>query len=116
MLEYGLGFNELTKEAGDMRAKTVNVISRGQSEIIERMLQSGAGLTRSDALSVLEAEKEAIYAILADGAAVTTGLFNAFPSAQGVFTGADTTVLTRNGAASRYACARQTGCGISRSG
>jgi hypothetical protein len=53
------------------------------------MMQSGAGLTRSDVLSVLEAEKEAIYATLADGEAVTTDLFNAFPSVQGVFTGAD---------------------------
>ncbi|MDR2792373.1 MAG: DUF4469 domain-containing protein [Treponema sp.] len=89
MLEYSLELNELTKEPDDMRAKTVNVISRNQSEIIDRMMQSGAGLTRSDVLSVLEAEKEAIYAALADGEAVTTDLFNAFPSVQGVFTGAN---------------------------
>ncbi|MDR2784180.1 MAG: hypothetical protein LBB48_10175, partial [Treponema sp.] len=89
MLEYSLELNELTKEPDDMRAKTVNVISRSQSDIIERMLQSGAGLTRSDVLSVLEAEKEAVYATLADGEAVTTDLFNAFPSVQGVFSGAD---------------------------
>jgi hypothetical protein len=38
---------------------------------------------------VLEAEKGVIYDLLAEGGAVTTDLFNAFPSIQGVFTGAE---------------------------
>ncbi|MDR2633161.1 MAG: DUF4469 domain-containing protein [Treponema sp.] len=89
MLEYSLEFNELTSHPDDMRAKTVNVVSRNQEAVIDRILQIGAGLTRSDVLSVLEAEKQVIYAMLADGEAVTTDLFNASPGIQGVFTGAD---------------------------
>ncbi|MDR1073917.1 MAG: DUF4469 domain-containing protein [Treponema sp.] len=57
--------------------------------VIDRILQTGAGLTRNDVLSVLEAEKQVIYAMLADGEAVTTDLFNAYPSVQGVFSGAE---------------------------
>ncbi|MDR2194816.1 MAG: DUF4469 domain-containing protein [Treponema sp.] len=72
-----------------MRTKTVNVISRNQSAIIDRILKIGAGLTRSDVLSVLEAEKQVIADILAEGEAVTTDLFNAILTIQGVFTGAD---------------------------
>ncbi|MDR1219793.1 MAG: DUF4469 domain-containing protein [Treponema sp.] len=89
MLEYSLELNELTANPDDMRAKTVNVVSRNQSAVIDRILQTGAGLTRSDVLSVLEAEKQVIYAMLADGEAVTTDLFNASPGIQGVFTGAE---------------------------
>jgi hypothetical protein len=89
MLEYSLELNELTTNLDDMRAKTMNVVSRNQSAVIDRILQAGAGLTRSDVLSVLEAEKQVIYAMLADGEAVTTDLFNASPGIQGVFTGAE---------------------------
>jgi hypothetical protein len=89
MLEYCLESNELTANPNDRRAKTVNVVSRSQEAVIDRILQIGAGLTRSDVLSVLEAEKQVISAMLADGEAVTTDLFNAFPGIQGVFTGAE---------------------------
>jgi hypothetical protein len=52
-------------------------------------MRSGAGLTRSDIVSVLEAEKAVIYDLLSEGGAVTTDLFNVFPSIQGVFSGAE---------------------------
>ncbi|MDR0643464.1 MAG: DUF4469 domain-containing protein [Treponema sp.] len=91
MLEYCLEINELTSEPDDMRAQAVNVISHNQTVIIDRILKIGAGLTRSDVLSVLEAEKQVICEMLAEGGAVTTDLFNAFPSIQGVFSGVEDT-------------------------
>jgi hypothetical protein len=90
MLDYFLELNLLTNDnPDDMSAHTANVISHNQTDIIDRILKTGAGLTRSDVISVLEAEKEVIYDLLAEGGAVTTELFNAFPSIQGVFTGAE---------------------------
>jgi hypothetical protein len=78
MREYSLELNELTTNPDDMRVKTVNVISRNQSAIIDRLLKTRAGLTHSDVLSVLEAEKQVIADMLAESKAVITGLFNAF--------------------------------------
>ena len=90
MLEYTLEENHLTEaDAGDYRAQVVNVTSYTSSEIVERIMKIGAGLTRSDIASVLEAEKQVIADIIADGGAVHFDLFNAFPSIQGVFTSPD---------------------------
>ncbi|MDR0374296.1 MAG: DUF4469 domain-containing protein [Treponema sp.] len=85
MLEYTLEDNELTEKPGDLRAQVVNVASHTQNDIIDRMLKSGAGLTRSDIVSVFEAEKRSVMDIIAEGGAVNTDLFNAFPSISGVF-------------------------------
>ncbi|MHB9292621.1 hypothetical protein Holit_01722 [Hollandina sp. SP2] len=85
MLEYTLEDNELTEKPGDFRAQVINVISHTQNDIVDRVLKIGAGLTRSDVLSVLEAEKQVIGDIIAEGGAVNTELFNAFPSISGVF-------------------------------
>ncbi|MDR0643618.1 MAG: DUF4469 domain-containing protein, partial [Treponema sp.] len=89
MLEYYLELNELTDKPDDMRAQTVNVVSINQDEIARRILKSGAGLTSSDIASVLEAAVQVVRDALESGEAVTTRLFNAFPSIQGVFTGAE---------------------------
>ncbi|MDR0645398.1 MAG: DUF4469 domain-containing protein [Treponema sp.] len=89
MLEYTLEDNELTDKPGDLRAQVVNVVSYTQNDIIDRILKTGAGLTRSDVISVLEAEKEVVSDIIADGGAVNTELFNAFPSISGVFDSPD---------------------------
>lgn len=88
-LDYSLILNKLTTKPNDMRAQTEHVVSHNQEAIIDRIMQIGAGLTRSDILSVLEAQKQVIADILAEGGAVTTDLFNASPSIQGVFDGAD---------------------------
>jgi hypothetical protein len=85
MLEYTLEDNELTDKAGDLRAQVVNVSSQTQNDIVDRIMKIGAGLTRSDVVSVIEAEKQVITGIIADGGAVNTELFNAFPSISGVF-------------------------------
>ncbi|MHB9294965.1 hypothetical protein PilKf_00697 [Pillotina sp. SPG140] len=91
MLEYTLEYNELTEEPGDLRARVVNVRSYTEQELIDKILQIGAGLTRSDVVSVLEAMKQVTAGILADGGAVHTELFNASPSIQGVFNAPDET-------------------------
>jgi hypothetical protein len=85
MLEYTLEANELTENPSDLRAQVVNVPSATQEDLINRIMEIGAGLTRSDVLSVFEAEKQVIARIIADGGAVNTEIFNAFPSISGVF-------------------------------
>jgi len=85
MLEYTLEPNELTENPDDMRAQVVNVISHTQRDLIDRIMRIGAGLTRSDIASVLEAEKQVVMDIIGEGGAVNTELFNAFPSITGVF-------------------------------
>ena len=85
MLEYTLEENELTDKPDDLRAQVLNVSSYTQNDITDRILNIGAGLTRSDVVSVLEAEKQVITSIIAEGGAVNTELFNAFPSISGVF-------------------------------
>jgi hypothetical protein len=87
MLEYVLEENLLTEAPDDFRAQVVNVKSRTQSDIIDRILHIGAGLTRSDVVSVLEAEKQVVCGMVEEGDAVTTDLFNAFPSMPGVYDG-----------------------------
>jgi hypothetical protein len=57
-----------------MRAKTVNVVSRNQAAVIDRILKTGAGLTRSDVLSVFEAQKQVVCDILAEGESITTDI------------------------------------------
>ena len=85
MLEYVLEVNGLTAAPDDYRAQVVNVASHTQEDIVNRIMQIGAGLTRSDIAAVLEAEKQVVVEIVSEGGAVTTDLFNAFPSIQGVF-------------------------------
>ena len=85
MLEYTLEDNELTEKQGDLRAQVVNVTSYTQNDIVDRIMKIGAGLTRSDISSVVEAEKQVITDIIAEGGAVNTELFHAFPSIAGVF-------------------------------
>ncbi|MDR2481238.1 MAG: hypothetical protein LBD07_02975 [Spirochaetaceae bacterium] len=89
MLEYVLEVNELTAAPDDYRAQVVNVTSHTQEDIVDRIMRIGAGLTRSDIAAVLEAEKQVVTEIIADGGAVNTELFNAFPSIQGVFHSAE---------------------------
>ena len=91
MLDYSLVENLLTAAVNDYMAQTANVRSYTNEEIADRILRSGAGLTKSDILSVLEAYVEIISDIIADGGAVNTPLFNAQPSIAGVFEGAGDT-------------------------
>jgi hypothetical protein len=92
MLDYTLEANDLTANPDDFRAQVTNVRSYTQEDLVNRIMQIGAGLTRSDVAAVLEAEKQVVSEIIADGGAVNTELFNAHPSIQGVFSSPDDTV------------------------
>jgi hypothetical protein len=89
MLEYTLEENRLTDTVGDYRAQVVNVKSYSTSELTEKVMEIGAGLTRSDVASVLEATKQVIGGIIKEGGAINFDLFHAYPSMQGVFTSYD---------------------------
>jgi hypothetical protein len=67
-------------------AKTPRQTGTAGLPIIERIMGIGAGLTRSDVMSVFEAEKQVCAAIIAEGGAINTELWVAHPSIQGVFT------------------------------
>ena len=88
MLDYTLIENLLTPTPDDYMAQTANVRSYTNEEIADRILKTGAGLTKSDILSVLQAQNEVICDIIAEGDAVNTPLFNTQPSISGVFTSA----------------------------
>ena len=85
MLDYTLIENLLTPAPDDYMAQTANVRSYTNDEIADRIMKTGAGLTRSDILSVLQAQNEVICDIIAEGDAVNTPLFNTQPSISGVF-------------------------------
>jgi hypothetical protein len=68
----------LTDNPNDLRTQAVNVSSLNQSDLVHCIMKIGAGLTISDVTS-----------IIADGGAVNTDLFNAFPSISGVFDSLD---------------------------
>ena len=85
MLDYTLIENLLTPAPDDYMAQTTNVRSYTNEEIADRIMKTGAGLTRSDILSVLQAQNEVICDIVAEGDAINTPLFNAQPSISGVF-------------------------------
>lgn len=86
MLEFALGDNPLTPQApNDLKAILQNVRTYGEEEIIKMMMNSGAGLTESDIVSVLRAFEKTLTEIIADGGAIHTPIFRASPSIQGVF-------------------------------
>lgn len=89
MLEYILEVNDLTPAADDFWGRVVNVSSLNQDQIIDKMMSIGAGLTRSDIVSILEAFKQVISETVADGGGVNMELFNAYPSIHGKFTSMD---------------------------
>jgi hypothetical protein len=70
------------------RAQPYNVKSWTEAEIIDRVLDIGAGLTRSDVFSVVEGLKQVIPRIIKEGGTINTGLLNATFSVRGVFTAA----------------------------
>jgi hypothetical protein len=56
MLEYTLEDNELTDKQGDLRTQVINVTSYTQNDIVDRIMNISAGLTRS----VIEAENRSV--------------------------------------------------------
>ncbi|MDR1896687.1 MAG: DUF4469 domain-containing protein [Prevotellaceae bacterium] len=87
MLEYTLGDNPLSEDPDDKKAQVVNVRTYSQDEVIDKILDIGAGLTNSDVVSVLSGLKKVVTVISDEGDAVTLELFDTYPSIQGVFKG-----------------------------
>ncbi|MDR0585551.1 MAG: DUF4469 domain-containing protein [Treponema sp.] len=84
MLEYTPEDGEAAEGPEEFRVRAVNVAPYTQNDIVERILRVCGGLTRSEVVSVLEAEKQAIGDLIAGGGSVSTGLFSAFPGVQGL--------------------------------
>jgi hypothetical protein len=86
MLEYLLENNELLPDPNAYRAQPINVTSFSEADLINRVMDIGAGLTKSDVVSVVEALKQVITRIVAEGGTLNTELFNSSFSIKGVFT------------------------------
>jgi len=89
MLKYSLTENLLTPDEGDYMAQVADVRSYDMEDILERMLDRGTSLSKGDAQLTLQVFEETLTNILKDGGAITTPLFNIYPSVSGVFRGAE---------------------------
>ena len=85
MLNIALIENLLTPAPNDMMAQTVNVRTYGISEIIQRILARNPGLGSSQLNASFEELFNEVSAIIEDGGAVNTPIFNTQPSVAGVF-------------------------------
>ena len=87
MIHYTLFENNLTSDPTDYRA-TVQPVGRAELEdVIERIIQRGSTVSKSDILSVLEEYHHAIESLLLDGLNVVTPSANYSVSVRGVFNG-----------------------------
>lgn len=91
MIEYKLEKNELTADPNDYRAVVVNARVYTEEEFMDRMLESGAGLTRSDILSVRAAYKQTALNIIKEGSLINDDLFNMSFTMPGKYHPADET-------------------------
>lgn len=89
MVEYSLTENTLTSAKGDYRAQINDVRSYDKEALINRILQRGTMLTRTDIMAVINAVEETVVDIHKEGGTVTLPLFSTGFSITGVFTGAD---------------------------
>ncbi|MDR2887573.1 MAG: hypothetical protein LBV26_06200 [Bacteroidales bacterium] len=88
MLQYTLVENLLTAAPDDFMAQPLNVRSYGLEEVAQRILARHPGMGLSQINAVIEEFVEEVCIITADGGAVNTPLFNAYPGIAGVFAGA----------------------------
>jgi len=89
MLKYSLRENLLTPAPDDYMAQAADVRSYTLDEIIDAMMDKGTTLTRADVAATLQVYGEVVSAIIKDGSAVNTPLFNTSMSVTGVFNGAN---------------------------
>ena len=88
MLKYSLRENLLTPAPDDYMAQAADVRSYTLDEIIDAMMEKGTTITRADVAATLQVYGEVVSAIIKDGSAVNTPLFNTALSIAGVFNGA----------------------------
>lgn len=86
-LSYALHENKVSKGKTVYRALIKNRRKYGMDEIIQRMVDSHSGVTRSEALSCIELFMKEIENILGEGGVVSTPLFYAQCSVSGTFNG-----------------------------
>ncbi|MGL5960077.1 MAG: DNA-binding domain-containing protein, partial [Bacteroidales bacterium] len=87
-LKYALLENLLTARPDDYTAQAQAVKSHDMNSIVERMLQKGSTITKTDVLAALNLFFEVVENITAEGETVNTDLFTTNFSIQGVFEGA----------------------------
>jgi hypothetical protein len=85
-VEYVLLPNTLTAETeDDYRAHVVDAEVYSEQDLIDEMMASGAGLTRSDIAAVFEALTQAVTRVVSKGGCVRTPLFSTSFSLPGVY-------------------------------
>ena len=89
MLKYSLRENLLTPAPDDYMAQAQDVRSYTLDEIIDLMMDKGTTITRADVAATLQVYGEVVSAIIKDGSAVNTPLFNTALTIAGVFNGAN---------------------------
>lgn len=87
MLKYTLVENFLTDRPDDYMAQTVATRTYTRDDIIDRMLQRGTLVTRTDIVAVLNNLEETVEEIADEGSTVNMPLFNTSFSISGVFEG-----------------------------
>lgn len=85
MLDYYLEINMLTPDQSDLRGVPENTVALTDEDLYNDALNMGAGLTKSDISSVMEAYKTVLAKRIAEGYSVNTDLVSIHLSIQGVF-------------------------------
>lgn len=87
MVTYSLSENKLTESEDDYMAQAYNKNSFDKEAIIERLLQRGTLLTKTDILAVLNGLEEVAADITKEGGTINLPLFHTSFSISGVFNG-----------------------------
>jgi hypothetical protein len=86
MIDYVLEDNLLTpKDPNDRRARVVNVQSRSESDLAEAISRRNIGISKAEALAMLEAASEIQLEWLAEGHSINLRLAHFHPSIPGAF-------------------------------
>jgi hypothetical protein len=86
MIDYVLEDNLLTpKEPNDRYARVVNVQSRSESDLAEAISKRNIGISKAEALAMLEAASEIQLEWLAEGHSINLRLAHFHPSIPGAF-------------------------------
>lgn len=87
MIKYHLAENHLTDRTDDYMAQVQSTGSFDKEAIVERMLQRGSLLTKTDILAVLNGFDETVQEVIKEGATIALPLFHTGFSISGVFDG-----------------------------
>jgi hypothetical protein len=85
MIEYVLSNNPLTKDENDRMARVVNQRTHTESDLADALARRNIGVSKPEALAILEARKEIIMEWLENGDAATLELEHFHAAIPGVF-------------------------------